>query len=112
MPEPSLLDYLKAFLSFGRRALPAIPAAPKPGRKPADLPRTVAKPTRKARTPIMFPWRSLLALILFLGAQLFLAAPAASWLVGIVLMLAAGGLAGWAARYGGWRRPPSGTTKR
>lgn len=105
MPEPSLLDYLKAFLSFGRRELPAIPAAPKPGRKPTRSTHAVAKPTRKARKPIVFPWRSGLALMLFLGAQLFLAAPAASWLVGIVLMLAAGGLAVWAARYGEWRLP-------
>src|SRR3972149_8939401 len=52
MPEPSVLDYLKALLSFGRRRLPSVPALPKAAKKPAQsarLPKTPKPAGRESR---------------------------------------------------------------
>jgi len=108
MPEPTVLDYLKALASFGRKQLPAIPALPKTAKRTARSAQTlaVARPAaRKTRPLTSLPWRSVLALLLFFGAQLFWLPPRSSWLAGVPVALTAVVLAVWAVRHGEWRFP-------
>ncbi|MEX2143441.1 MAG: glycosyltransferase family 39 protein [Anaerolineales bacterium] len=106
MPEPSVLDYVKALLSFGRR-LPVIPSLPRQGRKPTRVERSLAaKPARRAAFSMdQLPWRSGLAVLLFLAAQGFWLSPRTNWQWGLLLALVAAGLTGWAAQRGEWRLP-------
>jgi 4-amino-4-deoxy-L-arabinose transferase-like glycosyltransferase len=104
MPEPSVLDYLKA-LAGGRKP-PAIPALPKSGR--AAVRRAKTTQTRQARAPLDFsrlPWRSMGAFGLFLLAQLSWAPPSQSLLTGGLAALLAVGLAVWAHLEGEWSLP-------
>ncbi len=108
MPEPSVLDYLKALLSFGRRRLPSVPTLPKTATKAARpaQPRAAARSAaRKPRSLVSLPWRSGLALLLFFSAQLFWLPPHSSWQIGVLAMLAGVVLAVFAARHGEWRLP-------
>jgi hypothetical protein len=112
MDEPSVLDYLKARLSFGRTPAPEIPALPAeghavPARKPAG--KAAKKPAKtqagEAVVPwaLAWPWRALSAFVLLLIAQ-------ALWnrgagLLGSVPALIGLGMALWAARHSEWRLP-------
>jgi hypothetical protein len=103
MPEPSILDYLKALL--GGRPRPEVPALPK-----GKVARVASKRTPTPRTGSLFkfnrlPWRSGLAFLLFLIAQRLWSQPHDTWLPGILLGLIAVGLTIWAARFGEWRMP-------
>lgn len=105
MPEPSVLDYVKAIL--GRRPAPEIPALPKAraARQRRPIPRTMAKRKKAEQVMGPLPWRSVLAFALFLIAQNLWAPPRDSKTVGIILALVAIGLTVWAAREGEWRLP-------
>ncbi len=111
MPEPSVLDYIKAVLA-GKRA-PAIPALPK-GKvaKVRPVPfRKTAKPTSVELLNLnRFPWRSLLAFLLLLLAQLAWSgqhgsADTFTLLGGILVIMVAAGLSVWAWYAGDWRLP-------
>lgn len=103
MPEPSVLDYLKAVVS-GRKP-PAVPALPKSGRA-AVRSQQAAKPPRRAKLDLrQLPWRSVGAFALFVLAQLSWAPPSRSILTGAMAGILAAGLAVWAALEGEWRLP-------
>ena len=105
MPEPSVLDYVKALLSFHRGQLPAIPASAKRGKAPAKIVRA-KRPQVQTSVPAMaLPWRSGLALLLFLMAQVFWLPPRTAWMWGFALAVAATLCAMWAAQRGEWRLP-------
>lgn len=106
MPELSVLDYIKTILA-GKRA-PAVPALPK-GR--ASTVRTAGPRAAKATSLLSglqianLPWRSLLAFLIFVAAQVTWAGPQGSVLPGAVLALLAAGVSVWALRQGEWRLP-------
>ena len=91
LQEPSVLDYVKSLLS--RRALRI--EVPRP---PADEP-----PTAAPAPPRDWPWRTLLAAGLALAAQRAWEPPAREGWLGLILLLAALFLLGWAVRRGEWR---------
>ncbi len=97
-PEPSVLDYLKSRLSFGRRPWVEIPAPAAAGTEAKSEPEPKAPPlsVRAPRPFVDLPWRSLLALGLALFAQSFFEPPHPSPWTGIVFYLAALGLLLWA----------------
>ncbi len=103
--EPSILDYIKAVLSFGRNRVPAVPALPAGSGRPSRVER-VKTPTRtKARAfsqPL--PWRIALAFALFLVGQTFLPS-GENWQIGLVMVLSAVAITIWAANEGEWRLP-------
>lgn len=101
MPEPSILDYLKALLSG--RVPPAVP--------PLSPAKRAARPTRKAprRAPTLrlasLPWRSAAAFGCFLVAQLLLAPPGGALPLAAALLLLAVGFTVWGHLQGEWRLP-------
>lgn len=101
--EPSVLDYIKALLSFGRDRLPEVPAIPAASSRPARVERV--SPQARAQTLSQsLPWRVAVAFALFLVGQPFLPS-GENWVVGVVLILAAGAITIWAAMEGEWRLP-------
>ena len=108
-PEPSVLDYVKSRLSFGRRPAVELPAPEAPGSfiepPPADagavIPRARAAPAILAS----IPWRSLSALALALLAQSLFEPPARSALGGGIAYALTLGFLGWAALRGEWILP-------
>lgn len=110
MDEPSVLDYLKARLSFGRTAVPEIPPLPAKGkvaraRKPAAKLASAKATPAAALRGIGWPWRSLASFLFFLMAQALWNPSAGSRLLGIVPALFGLGFALWAARHSEWRLP-------
>ncbi|MDZ4160177.1 MAG: glycosyltransferase family 39 protein [Anaerolineaceae bacterium] len=115
--EPSLLDYLKARLSFGRLEVPEIPALDQERIEPetsqaapvvAPEP-TIGIPAREgltSRLRLGFPWRALGALIIALAAQASLEPPDRSPTLGIIFYALAAGLAVWAAVKDEWTVAP------
>ena len=102
--EPSVLDYIKALLSFGRDGVPEVPALPVAGAKAARVGRVPAKArTRTLSQPL--PWRVAFAFALFLIGQTFLPSTQNSWQIGLLLILAAAVITIWAAYEGEWRLP-------
>ena len=105
--EPSILDYIKAILSFGRERVPAVPALPAAGS------RTRVARARSAATPRgrigaiarPLPWRVAAAFALFLVGQALLPPDQGLWQVGLVLILISAGITIWAAYEGDWRMP-------
>lgn len=61
----------------------------------------VAEPTRA----VTFPWRSVIALVLALGAQFMIEPPNRQWTLALALYLAALGIALWAYRTDEWHLP-------
>lgn len=107
LSEPSVLDYIKALLSFGRRKVPAVPAFSSAGAR-SQLTRTRAsRPVRaqaqKAAQPI--PWRVALAFVTFLVGQKLLPPGSGLLPVGLGLIALAVGITIWAASEGEWRLP-------
>lgn len=111
MEEPSVLDYLKARLSFWRGPAPAIPALPegqmesqpKPARS-EPVEQTAVDANHEALIT-RFPWRASLAFGLFIFAQRLWIPPQGYLLKGFPLAVAALVLTFWAAREGEWRLP-------
>ncbi|QYK50852.1 MAG: glycosyltransferase family 39 protein [Anaerolineales bacterium] len=112
MPEPSVLDYLKALLS-GQKA-PAVPPLPRSGRsrvraagKPAAATaRPRAKRAAPAFTLAQVPWRSVGAFGLFFVGQVLLASSGGgAWALAASVLLLAAGLAAWAYVEGEWSLP-------
>lgn len=119
--EPSVLDYLKAKLTPWRGEAPEIPPLPgvgaetapaKPKKPPtrAKAPKKAAKPKKRPAVPAAlavnaWPWRSLLAFVLFLFAQATWAGPSGSPYIGVPLFLGGIALFVLAAREGEWRLP-------
>lgn len=106
--EPSLLDYLKARLSFGRKKIPAIPPLRQGGKKVAR--RATSRPIphpaqRPADAPIHLPWRSVSAVVLLLLAQSMWAKSSEAWQTGLVLGILGLGATLWAIRENEWRLP-------
>lgn len=100
--EPSVLDYIKAILSFGRDRVPEVPALSAAGATRQTV--RDAKQARPLPQAIHLPWRVALAFVLFLIGQTYLP-PGQSWEIGILLILAAAAIAIWAAVEGEWRLP-------
>jgi hypothetical protein len=112
MPEPSVLDYLKAVLS-GRKP-PAIPALPRAGQaRVLRAPRkaAAAASARPALDLGRLSWRSVGSFALFLFAQISWMPPSRSVLTGAMAALLAAGLAVWAYVEGEWRLPEIETSK-
>jgi len=108
MPEPSILDYLKAKTFPWRGPAPEIPSLPKGKRSNARFECARAFSKRRHSKVITFaalPWRSGLAFILFVAAQNSWAPPDGSWQLGLPLATIATGLTIWALREGEWRLP-------
>ncbi|MBX3002744.1 MAG: glycosyltransferase family 39 protein [Anaerolineales bacterium] len=113
MPEPSLLDYLKALLR-GQQP-PAIPPLPSgKGRRTRLRPAATSarRPRSKAAAPAFtlaqLPWRSLGAVLLFLAGQALLSlagSSPATLALAVPLWVLALGLAIWANRHGEWALP-------
>ncbi|MEX1071743.1 MAG: glycosyltransferase family 39 protein [Anaerolineales bacterium] len=106
MSEPSVLDYVKAFLA--RQRLPAIPALPK-GRARAVRTAAPRRAVPRQRLSIgTIPWLSISAFILFLNGQFIWARPNGStaiWLLGGFFALLALIATVWAAVRHEWRLP-------
>lgn len=107
--EPSVLDYLKSRLSFGRGERIKIPALPEsPVEPPASSEDASSSPSGQSafqNALTASPWRSLLALGLALLGQSFYEPPATSPAVGSVLYVGALGFVVWAALRGQWTVP-------
>jgi 4-amino-4-deoxy-L-arabinose transferase-like glycosyltransferase len=103
MPEPSVLDYLKA-VARGRK-LPAIPSLPKTGTAKVRRQKATHTRPRFEFKLDQLPWRSVGAFILFLIAQLSWAPPSQSILTGVIAAVLAIGLSVWASLEGEWRLP-------
>jgi 4-amino-4-deoxy-L-arabinose transferase-like glycosyltransferase len=105
--EPSVLDYIKALLSFGRQKVPAVPAVSATRSRPqvarARVSRTAPPQARAAAQPI--PWRVALAFTAFLIGQTFLPPDSGLLPVGLVLIAVGAALTIWAAYEGEWRLP-------
>lgn len=110
VPEPSVLDYIKARLSFGRAPAVALPAvesqemAPELARQAgvAEGAGVEQGPAASAGVLTALPLRSVLALILGLTAQTMLEPTRRAVPAAIVLFVLAGGLLIWAALRGEW----------
>ncbi len=106
MPEPSVLDYVKAILAFRRP--PRIPkrsrgaAAPAVVRSPRTANRQAAAITFRVDS---IPWRSLLAILSFLVAQQLWTPPATGWISAVAAALLGIGAAVWAYIAGEWQLP-------
>lgn len=107
--EPSVLDYLKAQLSFGRKKVPAIPPLPQGAKKSARSRASGARSHAAKRNvaQIVLPWRSVAAVGLMLLAQSLWVKSSAAWPTGIVFGLLALGAGVWALRENEWRLPLS-----
>jgi 4-amino-4-deoxy-L-arabinose transferase-like glycosyltransferase len=105
MPEPSVLDYVKAVLAFRRP--PRVPKRAK-GAAPAVVrnPRPAARQASAIRLRVdTIPWRSLLSILSFLVAQQLWTPPAAGWITAIAAALLGIGAAVWANVAGEWQLP-------
>src|SRR5581483_1833235 len=85
--EPSVLDFLKSKLSFGRGPQIEIPELSE-----VETDGEIQPPTANRQPPTPFPWVSLIALALALAAQRFFEPPNASVFAGITFYLSALGL--------------------
>lgn len=105
--EPSILDYLKARLSFGRKNVPAIPPLPQGSKKPARIRASKAAPRTAQRSvaQVSLPWRSVSAVVLLLLAQSMWAKSSEVWQTGLLLGILGLGAALWAYRENEWRLP-------
>lgn len=102
--EPSVLDYIKALLSFGRRRVPAVPALPAAGaRRQVARARSIHDGARAVTTPL--PWRTAIAFALFLIGQALLPPGQGLWQIGLAFILLAAGITIWVAYEGEWRLP-------
>jgi hypothetical protein len=104
--EPSVLDYIKAVLSFGRNRVPAVPALPAAGARSVRV--ALVGNQARTRTPALshpLPWRVALAFALFLIGQTFFPVQENSWQIGLIVILAAALITVWAAYEGEWRLP-------
>lgn len=109
--EPTVLDYLKSLLSFGRGRRIHIPAPDQAVLEPQPpfAQPAAARPVGAAEAAealATFPWRSLLALALGLFAQNFYEPPAPSATAGTIFYVAALTLLAWAALRGEWTLAP------
>lgn len=108
MREPSLLDYLKAFVRGQRMEIPTGRAQPEAGgRQTTRRPVKAAKPARGPLPGLrlgQWPWKSALAVSLFLLAQALWAPPAGNWPAGLLAALAGAGLALAALRSREWHQ--------
>jgi Dolichyl-phosphate-mannose-protein mannosyltransferase len=86
--EPSVLDWVKSKLSFGRGLRVEIPSEDNGGIQPQPDSAVALQPEAQSH----FPWISLAVLALCLIAQYFLEPPRASAITGIVFYVAALGL--------------------
>lgn len=104
MPEPSVLDYIKALLAF--RQPPRIPKRAKGAAAPpvahSSRPRQAATITFSLDT---LPWRSLLSILFFLFAQQMWTPPAIRWISAVAVALIGIGAAVWAYVAGEWQLP-------
>ena len=133
--EPTILDYVKAILTFWRGAPPAIPQDPdqrsaakieisdsgQPSAPKEPSPAPIAsqitdQPALEEPAPLLtepepaqpvrWPWRTLVALLLALAAQLsFEPSPDRTAMPGVALYILAGILAIWAYWGGEWHLP-------
>ncbi len=107
MPEPSLLDYLKAILS-GQEP-PTIPPLQR-GKGSRARVRKTAAPARRKRTKApapaftlaQVPWRSLAAAVLFFAGQVVLSSGGGGAALAVSAFLLAAGLAAWGSIEGEW----------
>lgn len=108
MREPSLLDYLKALVRGQRMEIPTGRAQPEAGgRQTTRRPVKAAKPARGPLPGLrlgQWPWKSALAVALFLLAQALWAPPAGNWPAGLLAALVGAGLALAALRSGEWQQ--------
>ena len=104
--EPSVLDYIKSKLSFGRGARIEIPEYQKAAAGAQSVIQTPALPgsgtSTRTSAVIALPWFSLGALGLALTGQRFFEPPRTSATGGIVFYIAALGLLLWAGIRGEW----------
>ncbi len=131
MQEPSILDYVKAFLSFGRIPRPTIPAAATTAAEPGDqlafstaeeansfspaapavaasseaapAVETLARPVTATRA---LPWRSLAAFLLALIAQSIMDPQTSNYLTPAALYLFSAAMLVWAIHAGEWHIAP------
>ena len=107
-PTPSVLDYVKSRLSFGRRPVVELPALeehesiPEPA---ADIAATAPHASAVPGILAAIPWRSLSAMALALLAQSLYEPPGRSALAGGIAYVLALGFLGWAAFRGEWTLP-------
>lgn len=115
--EPSVLDYLKARLSFGRVKVPEVPplqdgtgASAIDGVETDDL--TAPYPDAEKAPPSLplvagnFPWRAVLGVLLALAAQSMLEPPDRNPTLGVIVYMLAAGLVVWSAWKGEWQTAP------
>jgi hypothetical protein len=104
--EPSVLDYIKSRLSFGRRPRIEIPGLQPPEDRPDAESLEAGAGTRRglpARTLLQSgPWRTVVALFLALLGQRLYEPPGRHGTAGSVLYAVAAGFAIWAALRGEW----------
>ncbi len=103
MEEPSVLDYVKALLTPWRGKPPQFPAA-EPAEEKIELEEEVLEPVAAAeviqssvaadqpKVKQGLPWRSMLAVVLAIGGQLFLEPPGQSIKPAIFFYIAAAGM--------------------
>ncbi len=104
MPEPSLLDYLKALLS--RQKLPAIPPLAEAGKSTVLQRQPGIKPVRSSNASAAgWPWMATASILLFALGQLLWVPDAPYVYVGIVLGAVAVYLALCSIAAGQWRMP-------
>jgi hypothetical protein len=102
MPEPSVLDYVKSLLPWSKQRIeiPAAEGEPQPSSSPEE-------PDGRPSRP--YAWRSLLAVVFGLFAQLFFEPPQTSPFLGVAFYLIALGILLWAVLRGEWQlaSPPA-----
>lgn len=107
MPEPSLLDYLKALLR--RQNPPAIPPLPADGQAPriqsAPKPRPKAAKSTASEAQTGSLWQAPASILLFVLAQFLWSPPARSAVLGVALGVLALVLAWRSLADGAWRLP-------
>jgi hypothetical protein len=110
MEEPSVLDYLKAKLSFGRIRLPETswkdaPEISDEGETTSETETTSALMPEPAAAPISatgFPWRTGFAFVLAIIAQILLEPPGRSVTLAVVLYVVAATWLMYALKIGEW----------
>jgi hypothetical protein len=109
-PEPSVLDFIKAKLSFGGRAAIELPAPEE--REPPHRIAAADAVAPGTRPPVVrgllssLPWRSLLALTLALFAQALFEPPSRSAVGGGIAYALGLSIVAWAALRGEWALAP------
>jgi 4-amino-4-deoxy-L-arabinose transferase-like glycosyltransferase len=105
--EPSVLDYVKAKLSFGRIRLPEPPRLkPQPDTALMEVEPEIAAASTPVAATFRLPWRTLMAFFLALIAQVMLEPPARSVELAAILYILAAGWFVWATLKGEWGLPP------